>query len=88
MLGAAYDSSDSAVKREKESPMKKRETKPVKGPAWASDHDEAHFSDNPAVKKPRTKKRVKSTGRPTETLKMFKAEQAAKKTTRKRIAGK
>ena len=61
--------------------------KPKKGPAWADDHDDAHFSDNPAVPKRHKRKRVGGkirTGASGRTGKYV----GAKKKSRKRVAGK
>jgi len=61
-----------------------------KSTAWMDDHDDAHFSGNPAYKEPRGKKHLvgagsKSNGRPSVTVKKG---QAAKVSGSGRTGGK
>jgi hypothetical protein len=50
------------------------------------DHDDAHFSDNPALRKHHAKKRVGSTGKGRSAVKF--THKPIRKVTRKRVAGK
>jgi hypothetical protein len=68
--------------------------KSKKSTAWMDDHDDAHFSDNPAVPK-RTrrkwetedKKKIAASSKDHSAVKVTK-KTTAKKTARKRVAGK
>ena len=61
-----------------------------KNKAWMDDHDDAHFSDNPAVRKRQGKRRhligagTKANGRPNVIYR----KGASRKSTRKRVAAK
>ena len=67
--------------------------KKTKSHSWMDDGDDAHFSDNPSVPKAtrkkwraEEKKRVSAAGNGHSAVKVTK--KTAKKTTRKRVAGK
>lgn len=61
-----------------------------KGKAWMDDHDDAHFSGNPAYRKHRSKKRVAASGKIKTGIGASgrTAKYVGKKTARKRVAGK
>ncbi len=60
----------------------KRSTNIPKGTKWMEDGDDAHFSDNPAVEKNRSKKKISSTSKGHPAVKVT----AKKKVSTKKIS--
>ena len=58
-----------------------------KSKAWMDDHDDAHFSDNPAVRKRRSKKSV-ANARTERNLHKTAKQPNRKQRMRKRVSGK
>jgi len=60
--------------------------KKAKADAWMDDHDDAHFSGNPAYKEPKKKHRVKSHSHSSSFNTVYgKSQTAPKKTSKKKV---